>query len=464
MAREVVRGDTLNKIAAEAGITLAELLELNPQFRDNPDLIHPGDMVTLPGDEPADAAPDEGAAEDGAEGPEGGAGEDAGLSLEILHSESMRWFRDKKSGLFYVEYQLPGGGSSALFEAEPEQIEALFGTLRPPEFQDFDFNRRVGRPNVHFAGNVAEVEGSGEWEVEVERVLTLALDQRDLPQWIKDDPKALDALWVAVTEERTDDWFFDQISGLPSFRKRYPGVKALEERGLTVPQAIKAHTEFEFKARSLHAAAGLSPEAVTPEIVGNLLTNGYSINDVQESYSVWKRLNDHAPALEAFNQVLQASGQKPLTGTDLYKFLQGNAPQEIYDLYEASSITEAAEAAGLGGLFEADDALSLALETNRDLTLDEAFKGMQQAASQALRFRHELNLGQFGLDVDELIDVSFGRAPRSGRTASEVGQVLARITQQAEGFLGEKAAPFFGFTPSGRPQARSFGELRQESI
>jgi LysM repeat protein len=43
----VVSGDTLTKIARDAGITLARLLELNPKFRPNPNLIHIGDPVRL---------------------------------------------------------------------------------------------------------------------------------------------------------------------------------------------------------------------------------------------------------------------------------------------------------------------------------------------------------------------------------------------------------------------------------
>ena len=43
----VVAGDTLSKIAKNAGITLARLLELNPQFQPNPNLIHIGDKIRL---------------------------------------------------------------------------------------------------------------------------------------------------------------------------------------------------------------------------------------------------------------------------------------------------------------------------------------------------------------------------------------------------------------------------------
>lgn len=42
----VQSGDTLSAIAEANGITLAEVIRLNPQIQ-NPDLIHPGDEVTI---------------------------------------------------------------------------------------------------------------------------------------------------------------------------------------------------------------------------------------------------------------------------------------------------------------------------------------------------------------------------------------------------------------------------------
>jgi LysM repeat protein len=43
----VVAGDTLGRIAKNAGISLARILELNPQFQPNANLIHIGDKIRL---------------------------------------------------------------------------------------------------------------------------------------------------------------------------------------------------------------------------------------------------------------------------------------------------------------------------------------------------------------------------------------------------------------------------------
>jgi hypothetical protein len=48
MVHIVRQGDTLSKIARANGITLARLLEANPQFKANPDRINVGDRVIIP--------------------------------------------------------------------------------------------------------------------------------------------------------------------------------------------------------------------------------------------------------------------------------------------------------------------------------------------------------------------------------------------------------------------------------
>jgi len=45
----VKRGDTLYGIARRHGISLSQLLQWNPHFRSNPNLIYPGEMVYLKG-------------------------------------------------------------------------------------------------------------------------------------------------------------------------------------------------------------------------------------------------------------------------------------------------------------------------------------------------------------------------------------------------------------------------------
>lgn len=41
----VGRGDNLTRVAEHAGLSVPQLVKLNPRFASNPDLIHPGDHV-----------------------------------------------------------------------------------------------------------------------------------------------------------------------------------------------------------------------------------------------------------------------------------------------------------------------------------------------------------------------------------------------------------------------------------
>src|SRR5690606_38883858 len=144
-------------------------------------------------------------------------------------------------------------------------------------------------------------------------------------------------------------------------------------------------------------------------------------------------------------------------------FLLGRAPEEIYDIYEASSLREAAVQAGLGEYYSARDAISTALYTEGSRSGQEIAQAMQQAAAMVLRMRGELNVERYGLTHDELIDISLGQPVSSGRSESEVREALDRAVNAARGFLEGGASPFIGFTEEGRPQASSLAGIRQQS-
>lgn len=57
MTHTVKRGETLGKIARFHGITLSQLLDLNPHFRANPNIVHVGDVLIVPGETPSPITP-----------------------------------------------------------------------------------------------------------------------------------------------------------------------------------------------------------------------------------------------------------------------------------------------------------------------------------------------------------------------------------------------------------------------
>ena len=384
--------------------------------------------------------------------------------LKILDGVT-QWYYDPATGTYYAGYKLPSSGKILIFEASGADMDSLWGEGVRPAVETVGFRDLTNREDVLFAGGVGEVEGEGAFQQHVDRVIALALDEGKLPAWAEGNAKAEELLFISVAEAKGTEWLVEQLSQLPEFKTRFPGLEAYKALGLDTTEAIEAHLEAETNLKKLEIAFGGDPDRITPEVIGNLAAQGYSMQDLSKAYSVFKRMNEFAPALEAFNQVLIAAGVDPIGSTEqMFTFLAGEASADVYELYEASSLREAAVAAGIGDLFDADEAIQAAAAAPFAVNQQQAYSALAQAARDILRFRHELNIDSASFTADDLIDLSLGMAPRSGATQAEMGEEMNRIIAQAQGFLKQKVQPFFGFTQSGRPQARSFGELRKKSV
>ena len=404
------------------------------------------------------------AEEEQAEEGVGGGGDDPQTQLTILTGNQMQWYFDPNQGRWYVGYGLPNSNRELVFEADPDQMDSLFGDgMRPSSYERASFADLTARSGVSFAGNIAEMEGTGSFESEYDKVISLALDEGSLPSWMEGSAAATDALFVAQTEGKSNDWLMEQWQKLPEFQARFPNIEQIRKEGnLTLPEAVKGFLEYEASLKQAVAAFGLDENAVTPEVIGGLIDGGYSVKTAQDVIKAYDRMEEYAPAMEAFNQILAANGMDPITDLQgMFDFVNGNAPDTYYDLYEASSLQEAAVQAGLGDVFSAQDAVDAALQGQH--TLDTAMQSMQQAAKLALRLRGEIDLGQFDLTQEELIDLSLGQNPDTGRTQAELQEVINRMTLTARQQLQRRSRPFTGFTQSGRPQQRSLGGLRQQT-
>jgi hypothetical protein len=379
----------------------------------------------------------------------------------------MRWFFDSSTGRWYVAYGLPNTDRELLFEADPDQLDALFGPgQRPTNFEDRRFASLTQESNITFAGNIAEMEGRGSFEEEFNRVIALALDEGRLPEWAEGDQALLDLLFIAQAEGKSQDWLLDQISQTDSFKARFPGLNVIQKlTAQSLPDAITGFLEYEAGVKQSLLSVGKDVNLATPEVIGGLLQKGYTLATVQEVTGRFRRMEQFAPAMEAFNQILAANEQEAIgTLQQMYEFLGGTAPAEMYDLWEASSISEAAAAAGLEHLFTAEDAMSFALETEGVTTLADASGAFQEAARLLLRFRHEISLDEYGISTDDLIDYSLGRPLRDGTDTASLAENMNRAILQAQSTLAQRqSSPFFGFTPQGAPQAISLGTLSRES-
>jgi hypothetical protein len=298
---KVVRGDTLNAIAAANGVTLQQLLDANPGIE--PRNLQIGSEVNLPsssgsedpedaitvdtvddliGEEPGDTSPSSTRVrrlEQQVTVGFGGSGDDPATQLTILTGEEMKWFFDKNTGKWYVQYGLPNSKRAILYEASPDQMDALFGrNKRPSQYRVRSFSTLTGRENVTFGGNIGEMEGTGSLESEVERVMALALDSGTLPEWALIDGKAMDIIYTGQAENKSMEWMITEISKTAGFQRRFRGLeKFRSDSNMTIIEGITAYLEYEAGIKAAVKAYGRNPARVTPGVVGGLLNAGYSL-------------------------------------------------------------------------------------------------------------------------------------------------------------------------------------------
>lgn len=468
----VQSGDTLSAIADLLGVSLSELLGANPE-ETTPDAIDPGQVINVPGSSSTETETESETEEVDAGGGVSVSEQDPADALDldtsgvgtgdltILTGEQMEWFFDSSTGLWYVGYGLPNSESQLVFEATAEQMNALFGLgFRPSSYQETSLNDLLSGDGIVFGGNVSEMEGTGSFEAEVARITALALDEGVLPEWAEGDAAAMDIIFIAQAESKSSEWIIEQLSQLDSFGERFPNIGKLEALGLSTVEAVTAFLELESGVKAL----ANDPSDVTPEVMGDILDQGHSLTDIQFVFQSFQTLEDNETYFDAFNGILEENGLAPLSVDQQLEFLQGNATEDLYEIWESSSFLAAADVAGVGDVFFAEDAINAALNTPGIVSFEGALQGLQQASQLLLSLRTEVDLGKFGLDSDDLIDMSLGLAPRSGISQADLQQTISRAVQEANAFITRPAAnPFFNFTQQGVPQAASLTNARQTS-
>ncbi len=383
--------------------------------------------------------------------------------LRILDSPTLEWFRDPSTGLFYASYGVPDSDFRLVFEATTEEMDRIFGEGVRPTVTDTSFSELIGDPDVFFGQSIVEMAGEGNFEEEFRRQLTLGLENGRLPHWAEDSTEIMALVFIAESEGKSDEWLLQEITRTDTFAGRFPGFdQFISQNNLSPAEGVTGYLEYEAGIRSAMTQIGYDPESVTPDTVGALLTKGYAVETVSQAVARWKRMDDFAPALAAFNRVLVDAGYDPIESLqDQFDFISGVAPAEIYNLWEASSVSEAAAAAGLGDAFTAEDALRYAARTEGHTSLEQATAAFQDAAKMLLRLRHEVDVGKFGLDQEDIINLSLGIPPESGTSAAELTENINRAILSAQGSLQRRVTPFTGFTTEGIAQSQSLSGLRQ---
>jgi len=334
---------------------------------------------------------------------------------------------------YFVEYTLPGGNKIYYF-ADRKDLDTLEGIgmgKEPPivstvAYSDFKQGRIFG-------GSISDVVGTNEhYSTRVERTLMAPTGDLLLPTWANNDAEIKDLFYIAVAESWSDTKFLREMSKKNSFKERYPAFQdMLALTGGDHSQALTNYQEYERKVRELNNRYG--EDADVQGLAAEAIKKGFTLDDLQATYDIFERAKQNSDAMIAFQKVINAEGLNfDLTSPQgIVDFFKGAAPTEIYDLYEASSITEQASKLKLDDL-SVDEALEIARNTPGQLTNQQVSSALQSAAQTLLRYREYVDLGSYGLDADQIINLSLGYREPGGMTETELATALSRIYQTDE--------------------------------
>ena len=334
---------------------------------------------------------------------------------------------------YFVEYTLPGG-NKIYYYADRKDLDTLEGIgagKEPPivgtvSYSDFKQGRISG-------GSISDVVGTQEhYSTRVERTLMAPTGDLLLPTWANDDPEIKDLFYIAVAENWSDTKFLREMSKKNSFKERYPAFQdMLALTGGDHSQALVNYQGYERKVRELNNRYGESADAQA--LAAEAIKKGFTLDDLQATYDIFERAEQNSDAMLAFQKVINAEGLDfDLTSPQgIVDFFKGAAPTEIYDLYEASSITEQASKLELNDL-SVEEALEIARNTPGQLTNQQVSAALQSASQTLLRYREYVDLGAYGLDADQIINLSLGYREPGGMTETELATALFRIYEKDE--------------------------------
>ena len=191
------------------------------------------------------------------------------------------------------------------------------------------------------------------------------------------------------------------IYGSPEFKAYYPGIFRPDGRlRMQVADYDRYVDDITHQAQN----AGLR---VTRAQVGSMIGMDVSQDEAMFRVTAAQQIKANAAFIPAINDVLQASGFKPITSAqDAFNFFTGRADPTVYSIYEKSSILAASTLAGQGS--NLNEINRLARATPGVTTFAQAQDYFEQA--RQMRNLADPELAQFGITQKDLDDYTFGLA------------------------------------------------------
>lgn len=271
----------------------------------------------------------------------------------------------------------------------------------------------------------------------LERELRL-LGFEDIPAWIRGDTEAMSILMVAAREGWSPGRTSNELSETDAFNTRFPSFAALQEQlggNVGVLDTIDTYVNLETSYRAMLRRFRGPTTDTSNEYLAQLIEIGWDPNEVQPVLQAERTLRDNPNALDELNQLMAFNGLDAVDEIGFIDIMEGNAPFDVFEVLNDAFRAEALARQGID--IDTAFASSLGSGTSTDVVSPEAFAPIaQQIASTVARNFPALQNQLFGLERDDIVAAMFNETSPTGRSSSEISEILLRLQREAQASAG----------------------------
>lgn len=444
MSYTVVKGDTLSAIARANDTTWQELVKLNPQYADNPNLIRPGDEIVLPSD--SDSGNDLPTKDDAQ------VVDDSGLVTEPPTTPAGTVAVGDAvipTGMRLVKVTNPAGSdASAVYYAvgdvfgvevayeigTQDDLDAEFGGVGAFGSFSTQTQAQFDNSDVLTVGPIDEILGSTESLQAVYERDMRAAGLESPPQWMLNDPAAMATFVTGTNEGWSSERTWLALSKLDSFQERFGGLTTIQNQlgTASIGDSVNEYLNRESQIRSSLLRYRGPNTNVDPEYVSSLIGAGWQTDEVSDLLELERETKGNQAALDNINEILTYQGLDPLTPDDFVDYLRDEArtsdpdftPGAVFEAVNDALRVTALEQAGLSGITP-EVATSLGTGISYSIDSPDMFDDeAQYVAGVVAANAHALDLETYGLDQDKVLQHFLGQSddPDVGRKLEKLGR------------------------------------------
>lgn len=452
MAYKTVKGDTLKKIAKKHGLTLAELIKLNPQIS-NPDVISINQDINVTATD-ADTKDETKAAT-----------KDAAKLPGVLEGGKLVRRRFGPGGveddIYYMIYEFPkGSGKFVSYEFNDlAQVEATLG--KNPDLTTV--NQTWWTAKVTAEAKAEEIVGrDGNWDAMTAEMMRDAAAAAGVNDPTLAGQLASDAEMQAImVQAMIGNWTPEQIKAEQrntAFWKEtlYPGIENLYT---LTSEPEKAYADYVNQVSSQLGALGYQKGAdgTYKDTVAKMLDKKIDSNVFASQVPTFIRATQNAEFAASLNAWAERDLGRSIDFNDWFDLMAGETQPELEQVAERATLEWVAQNQGTQlSQTEIED-----IAGRTEMSPAEAQRAFSEFNQGILSLGDEA-LGRYGLERDEVLSAAVGISPTSGRTVDEIKLLVAK-TAREQGLADDAKINFYvGFNAMGQPTKPGLQSLRPE--